>query len=139
MEVNRPKGGVCLEPEGFWSHTIPVPLNVDQEQAEDVEEVVLPPVEEERRERYTPLQAQVSPLLYHQGMSVESDRVYRLPEDQFRNQLSPKTRRRADKLNLAPQQEFMRSAIAKSLAPPRTSAPSSRVFRAVKKVLGSKN
>ena len=139
LEVSRPKGGVCLEPEGFWSHTIPVSLNTVQEQAEVVEEDVLPPIEEERRGRYTPLQSQISPSMFYQGTSVQSNRVYRLPEDQFKDQLSPKTRKRADDLVLAPEQEFMRSAIAKSLAPPRTSAPSSKVFRAVKKVLGRKN
>ena len=139
LEVNRPKGGVCLEPDGFWSHTVPVPINIVQEHVEVVEEDVLPPVEEERRGRYTPLQRQVSPMLYHHGISVRSDRVCRLPEDQFRDQLSPKTKRRADDLSLAPEQEFMRSAIAKSLAPPRTSAPGSKVIRAVKKVLGKRN
>ena len=139
LEVNRPKGGVLLEPEGFWSHTVPVPLNIDQEQIEVVEEDVLPPIEEERRGRYTPLQSQISPSMSYQGTFVQPNRVYRLPEDQFKDQLSPKTRKRADDLVLAPEQEFMRSAIAKSLAPPRTSAPSSKVFRAVKKVLGRKN
>ena len=138
LEINRPKGGVCLEPEGFWSHTVPVSLNNDQEQAEVVEEDVLPPIEEERRGRYTPLQSQISPSMFYQGAYVQPNRVYRLPEDQFKDQLSPKTRKRADDLVLAPEQEFMRSAIAKSLAPPRTSAPSSRVFKAVKKVLGRK-
>ena len=139
LEVNRPKGGVCLEPNGFWSRTVPVPLNIVQEHEEVQEEEVLPPVEEERRGRYTPLQRQVSPMLYHHGISVRSDRVCRLPEDQFRNQLSPKTKKRADNLSLAPEQEFMRSAIAKSLAPSRTSAPGSKVIKAVKKVLGKRH
>ena len=136
LEVNRPKGGVLLEPEGFWSHTFPVPRNLGQEQAEIVEEDALPPVEVERRGRYTPLQSQVSPSMYCQGMSLSRNRVYRLPEDQFKDQLSPETKKRADNLSLAPEQEFMRSAIAKSLAPPRTSAPGSKMFKAVKKVLG---
>ena len=128
-----------MEPDGFWSHTVPVPINIVQEHVEVVEEDALPPVEEERRGRYTPLQRQVSPILHHHGLSVRCDRVCRLPEDQFRDQLSPKTKRRADDLSLAPEQEFMRSAIAKSLAPPRTSAPGSKVIRAVKKVLGKRN
>ena len=109
------------------------------EAAQEQLEVVLPPVEEERRERHTYAQRQVSPVLYHHGVSSMSlNRVCRLPEDQFRDQLSPKSRRRADGLSLAPQQEFMRSALARSLAPSRPSAPASRVFKAVKKVLGKK-
>ena len=85
------------------------------------------------------MQRQVSPTLYHHGISsLRSDRVYRLPEDQFRDQLSPKTKKRADDLSLAPQQEFMRSAIARSLASSRSSVPTSKVIKVVKKVLGKK-
>ena len=139
LEVDRPKGGVCLEPNGFWSRNIPVPINNVQEHEEVQEDEVLPPVEEERRGRHTSMQRQVSPTLYQHGISsLRSDRVYRLPEDQFRDQLSPKTKKRADDLSLAPQQEFMRSAIARSLASSRPSAPASKVIKVVKKVLGKK-
>ena len=142
LEVNRPNGGVKLEPNGFWSRVLPTQdVNVQEHLVEAVQEqpeVVLPPVEEERRERYT-YERQDSPVLYHHKVnSMSLDRVCRLPEDQFRDQLSPKSRRRADGLSLAPQQEFMRSALARSLAPSRPSAPASRVFKAVKKVLGKK-
>ena len=85
------------------------------------------------------MQRQVSPVVYQHGISsLRSDRVYRLPEDQFRDQLSPRSRRRADGLSLAPQQEYMRSALARSLAPSRPSVPTSKVFKAVRKVFGKK-
>ena len=143
LEVDRPNGGVCLEPNGFWSRTLPVPINNDQEHVKEVvqvqEDEVLPPVEEERRGRHTSMQRQVSPMIYQHGISsLKSDRVYRLPEDQFRDQLSPKSRRRANDLSLAPQQEYMRSAIGRSLASSRSSVPASKVFKVVKKVLGKK-
>ena len=138
LELDRPDGGVCLEPNGYWSHTLPVPANVegiDQVQ----EDEVLPPIEEERRGRCTSLQRQVSPMIYQHGISsVRPDRVYRLPEDQFRDQLSPKSRRKADNLSLAPQQEYMRSAIGRSLASSRSSDPASKMLNAVKRVLGKK-
>ena len=119
--MDRPDAGVFLEPNGFWSHSPPVPANIDQEHFEedfqDQGDEVLPPLEEERRGRHNSSQRQISPMIYQHGISsVRPDRVYRLPEDQFRDQLSPKSRRRANNLSLAPQQENMRSAIGKSLA-----------------------
>ena len=143
MEIDRPNGGVCLEPNGFWSRDVPVPIINVQEQAEDVVQVQedegFPPIEEERRGRHAYMQRQVSPVVYHHGISsLRSDRVYRLPEDQFRDQLSPRSRRRADGFSLAPQQEYMRSALARSLAPSRPSVPTSKVFKVVRKVLGKK-
>ena len=60
LELNRPDGGVCLEPNGYWSCTLPVPANTDQERVEEdvqvQEDEVLPPIEEERRGRCTSLQ-----------------------------------------------------------------------------------
>ena len=78
MELERPDAGVLLEPNGAWSHSLPVPVDVDQEQlAEDVQEQgdkFLPPIEEERRGRHTSSQRQISPLLYqHSISSVRSD------------------------------------------------------------------
>ena len=111
LETNRPNGGVKLEPNGFWLRAVPVrDINV-QEHLEDAapvqEEEILPPVEEERRERHVYVQRQISPVIYQQGVSsLRPNRVYRLPEDQFRDQLSPRSRRRADELSLAPQQEY---------------------------------
>ena len=143
LEINHPNGGVRLEPNGFWSRGLPVPRGNVQEHVEDVVQVqeaeILPPVEEERRARHASMQRQISPVVYQHGISsLRSNRVYRLPEDQFRDQLSPRSRRRADELSLAPQQEYMRSALARSLAPSRPSAPTSKVFKAVRKVLGKK-
>ena len=129
-----------LEPNSAWSHSLPVPVDVDQEQlVEDVQEQgdeILPPIEEERRGRHTSSQRQISPLLYqHSVSSVRSDRVYQLPEDQFRDQLSPRSRKKADSLCLAPEQEYMRSAIGRSLASSKSSDPASKVIKVVKKVL----
>ena len=75
LEVDRPNSGVRLEPNGFWSRTIPVPINNVQEHEEVQEDEVLPPVEEERRGRHTSLQRQVSPTLYQHGISLRSDSV----------------------------------------------------------------
>ena len=57
LEINRPNGGVKLEPNGFWSRALPVQdINV-QEHHEDAVQVqneeVIPPVEEERRETHS--------------------------------------------------------------------------------------
>ena len=64
--------------------------------------------------------------------------MYRLPEDQFCDQLSPRSRRKANSLSLAPEQEYMRSAIGRSLASSKSSDPASKVLNVVKKVLGKK-
>ena len=75
-------------------------------------------------------------MIYQHSISaVRSDRVYRLPEDQFRDQLSPRSRKKADSLCLAPEQEYMRSAIGRSLASSKSSDPASKVIKVVKKVL----
>ena len=142
LESDRPKGGVKLEPNGFWSRDVPV-QNIDHhgllQDVGQVHEAEVPPIEEKRGERREYVQKQVSPVLYQQRVSdIRPNRVYRLPEDYFRSQLSPRSRRRADELSLAPQQEYMRSALARSLAPSRSSASGSKVFKAVKKVLGKK-
>ena len=85
------------------------------------------------------VQKQVSPMFYQQRVSdIRPNRVYRLPEDCFRSQLSPKSRKRADELSLAPQQEYMRSALAKSLAPARTATSGTGVLKVVKRVFGKK-
>ena len=144
LEIDCPNGGVCLEPNGFWSRAVPVPIDNAQEHVEDVvqvqEDEVLPPIEEERRGRHASMQRQISPVVYQHGISsLRSNRVYRLPEDQFRDQLSPRSKRRADGLSLAPQQEYMRSALVRSLAPSRPPVPTSKVFKVVvRKVLGKK-
>ena len=73
LETNRPNGGVKLEPNGFRSRAVPVRNIDDQEHLQDAAQVqdaeVLPPVEEERRERQNYLQRQISPVLYPQSVS----------------------------------------------------------------------
>ena len=70
-----------------------------------------------------------------------SDRiVYRLPDDQFCHQLSPRSKKKADRLRLPPEQEYMRSAIGRSLASSSSSAPKSRMANFMEKViLGKKH
>ena len=141
LESERPKGGVKLEPNGFWSRNIPT-QNIDVQGHQDVGHVhgdQAPPVEEERMQRTSYVQKQVSPMFYQQRVSdIRPNRVYRLPEDCFRDQLSPKSRKRADGFSLAPEQEYMRSALAKSLAPARTASSGTGVLKAVKRVFGKK-
>ena len=80
---------------------------------------LIPPVEQEREGRGQSSYRQISPLMSQFGSSsIRSDRVYRLPVDQSEIELSPRSRDRARRLRLPPQQEYMRSAIARSLAPP---------------------
>ena len=129
-----------MEPNGFWSHSPPVSVDVDQEHlGEDVQEQgieVLPPIEDERRGRHNSSQRQISLMIYQHGISsVRPDRVYQLPEDQFRDQLSPRSRRKANSLSLAPEQEYMRSAIERSLASSKSSDPTSKMINVVKKAL----
>ena len=49
LEVNRPNGGVKLEPNGFWSRAVPVRNDGYQEHLQEdvlVREAEAPPVEE---------------------------------------------------------------------------------------------
>ena len=88
---------------------------------EDQPEQVTPPLPETVR-GYTakPRSRQVS-LMSHEvrhssGISDLSTRQ-RLPESEDLASLTPRTRKRARKLNLPPQQEYMRSSLARALAP----------------------
>ena len=84
-------------------------MEVHQEQDDDH----LPPIEQEGEGRSQPSShRQISPMLSQYGASsIRSDRVYRLPVDQFHHQLSPRSKKKADRLKLPPEQEYMRSAI----------------------------
>ena len=78
--MDRPDAGVFLEPNGFLSHSPPVPANVDQEHlekdAQDQGDEVLPLIEEERRGRHNSSQRQISPMIYQYGISsVRPDSV----------------------------------------------------------------
>ena len=61
--------------------------------------------------------------------------VYRLPDDKFRHQLGPRSKKKADRLSLPPEQEYMRSAIGRSLASSSSSAPKSRMANFMEKVI----
>ena len=114
----------------------------DDGDPEDIEEVLEEeaagplPIEQEREGRGQPSHRQISPVTTQFGSSsFRSDRVYRLPEDQSIMQLSPPSRRRARRLRLPPQQEFMRLAIACSLAPSANSpTPQARLTGFLEKI-----
>ena len=94
MDIERPDAGIYLRPNDFWSHSLPVPKEPDQEHLEDMEAAqeqdddLLPPIEQERQGRSQPSShRQISPMLsQHSVSSFRSDRVYRLPDDQFCHQ-----------------------------------------------------
>ena len=80
LELDHPDASIFLEPNGFWSHSTPVPANIDQEHfeedAQDQGDGVLPPIEEERRGRHNSSQRQISPMIYQHGISsVRPDSV----------------------------------------------------------------
>ena len=78
---------------------------------------------------------QVSPYMTQQD-ALRTDGVCVLPVDELREQLSPRSRRRARRLNLPPEQEFMRSSMARALAArPGASTPQSRVVGFLDKIL----
>ena len=94
-----------------------------------------PPVEAERRSRSHRSSRQVSPNIT-QYDAIRSDGVCVLPEDKVKDQLTPKSRRRARKLNLPPEQEWMRSSMARSLSTkPGSKPPQSRVAGFIDKIL----
>ena len=100
----------------------------------EVEEDVLPPPEQEREGGARPSSRNVSPLATY--ASLRSDRVCHLPVDRSLHLLSPRTKKKAQELRLAPHQEFMRSAIARSLAPSSSSpTPQARVGNFLEKIL----
>ena len=92
------------------------------------------PPETEREGGTRPRSRNVSPLASYS--SIRTDQVCHLPVDDSFNLLSPHTQTRARNLNLAPHQEYMRSAIAKSLVPPSNSpTPQARVGQFLEKLL----
>ena len=144
LEIERPDAGIYLRPNNFWSHSIPVPKESVQEHHNDVEvnqdqdDEHLPPIEQKREGRSQPSShRQISPVLsQYDASSIRSDRVYRLPVDQFQHQLSPRSKKKADRLKLPPEQEFMRSAIGRSLASSsNSSAPQSRMVNFMEKII----
>ena len=73
------------------------------------------------------------------NMVVFSSGVCVLPRDDVKDQLTPKSRRRAKKLNLPPEQEYMRSSMARALTvKPGSSVPQSRVAGFLDKFLPTK-
>ena len=137
LDEDRPNNGIYFKPGDFWSHSRPVPR--EDHQHVGLGDVIHDPVEVERgdSDRFQRMSRRLSPLLSRSDLSrMRTDRVLVLPEDNLTEQLSPKTKKRARRLHLPPEQEFMRSAMAKSLAPlPGSATPQSRISNFLDKVL----
>ena len=135
LELNRPKNGAYFRPGDYWSLSLPVKRN-----NQEIQDVLHPEVEEngppetEREGGTRPRSRNVSPLA--SCSSIRTDQVCHLPVDDSFHLLSPRSQTRARQLNLAPHQEYMRSAIARSLAPPSdTPTPQARVGQFLEKLL----
>ena len=126
-----------FRPNDFWSHSLPKRRLIQEHQdnvPRGVVEEGLPPTEQEREGGTRPSSRNILPLASYS--SLRTDRVCHLPVDQSLHLLSPRSKRRAQQLRLAPHQEFMRSAIARSLAPPTSSpTPQARVGSFLEKIL----
>lgn len=121
MDSDYPKNGAYFRPGDYWSHTLPV-RRMDPDLQDVVPEVVdVSPPEMEREGSTRPRSRSVSPLA--SCSSIRTDQVCYLPKDDSFHLLSPRSKTRARQLHLAPQQEYMRSAIARSLAPPSNILP----------------
>ena len=95
-------------------------------------------LEVERGGSTRPRSRNVSPLV--SCSSIRTDRVCHLPKDESFHLLSPNSKRRANQLHLAPEQEYMRSAIARSLAPSsRNPTPQARVGKFLENLFLGKN
>ena len=132
LDLDLPKNGAYFRPGDYWSHTLPVRrVNLLQNVPEDVPEV-------ERGASTRPRSRNVSPLA--SCSSMRTDQVCHLPKDDSFHLLSPRSKDRANKLHLAPQQEFMRSAIARSLAPSsHNPTPQARVGKFLENLFLGKN
>ena len=139
LDEEKPDAGIYFYKGDFWSLSVPYKKPIDDGDRIEKMEPVEPPVELERRGGDYSLSRQVSPVMSMSNAgssSIRSDRVYRLPQDDSLSLLSPKSRKRAKRLRLPPQQSYMRSAIARSLAPPPDSAtPQARLSGFLEKVL----
>ena len=133
VDLDLPKNGAYFRPGDYWSHTLPV-RRIQQDPPDVVPEVVnVSPPELEREGSTRPRSRNVSPLT--SCSSIRTDQVCHLPEDDSFHLLSPRSKTRARQLHLAPQQEYMRSAIARSLAPPSNiPPPQARVGRFLEKI-----
>ena len=132
MDLDLPNNGAYFRPGDYWSHTLPVKrVNVLQDVPEEVPEV-------ERGGRTRPRSRNMSPLA--SCSSIRTDQVCHLPKDDSFYLLSPRSKKKANQLHLAPQQEYMRSAIARSLAPlPHNPTPQARVGKFLENIFLGKN
>ena len=133
MELDLPKNGAYFRPGDYWSHTLPVRRNPLLQDAvpEDVPEV-------ERGGSTRPRSRNVS--LLASCSSIRTDQVCHLPKDDSFHLLSPRSKKKANQLHLTPQQEYMRSAIARSLAPSsHNPTPQARVGKFLENIFLGKN
>ena len=138
LELDYPNNSAYFRPGDYWSHALPV-RRIDPDLQNVHPEVVNnSPPEMEREGSARPRSRNVSPLA--SCSSIRTDQVCHLPEDDSFHLLSPRSKTRARQLHLAPQQEYMRSAIARSLAPPSNiPPPQARVGQFLEKIfLGKK-
>ena len=130
VDLDLPKNGAYFRPGDYWSHTLPV-RRVLQDVPEEIPEV-------ERGGSTRPRSRNVSPLA--SCSSLRTDQVCHLPRDDSFHLLSPRSKDKANQLHLAPQQEFMRSAIARSLAPSsHNPTPQARVGKFLENIFLGKN
>ena len=133
VDLDLPKNGAYFRPGDYWSHTLPERRNpiLQDVVPEDVPEV-------ERGGSTWPRSRNVSPLA--SCSSIRTDQVCHLPKDDSFHLLSPRSKKKANQLHLAPQQEYMRSAIARSLAPSsHNPTPQARVGQFLEKIFLGKN
>ena len=134
MDLDRPDCGIYFRENDFWSFSRPSLLQEDNDQVDPPVDLQ-PPIEEERRSRSHRESRLTSPYLSQED-ALRSDGVCMIPGDESLLQLSPKSRKRAKKLNLPPEQEFMRTNMARALAArPGSNAPQSRVGGFIDKLL----
>ena len=130
LDSDRPKCGIYFKKGDFWSFSLPV--LIEEVLPGGIQLHPPPPVELERRSRSQRGSRQVSP----NQSAFRTDNVCVLPEDNLKDLLSPRSRRRARRLNLPPEQEYMRSSMARALtAKPGSSVPQSRVAGFLDKIL----
>ena len=133
LELDLPKNGAYFRPGDYWSHTLPI------RRVGALQDVVPEAVPEiERGGSTRPRSRNVSPMA--SCSSIRTDQVCHLPRDDSFHLLSPRSKRKANQLHLAPEQEFMRSAIAKSLAPSsHNPTPQARVGKFLENLFLGKN
>ena len=137
LDLPRPDCGIYFRKGDFWSFDKPL-LRQDQHHQDDPPLPVQPPPEIERRGHSSRDSRQVSPYMTQED-ALKSYGVCMLPHDDMSERLSPRSKKRARKLHLPPEQEYMRSSLARALsAKPGDAKPQSRVVGFLDKLMPSR-